>query len=83
MLVAPESGKDLGIREIATRIMRMANKNSVSFLKAQAKRTDLEQQLTSLDEQILQGQQVLSSLDAEITELENKGVYQVQPDLDP
>ncbi|MEC7119084.1 MAG: hypothetical protein VXW65_04155, partial [Pseudomonadota bacterium] len=83
VLVAPEGGKDLGIREIATRIMRMANKNSISFLKAQAKRTDLEQQLTSLDEQILQGQQVLSSLDAEIAELEGKEADQAQPDLDP
>ncbi len=83
VLVAPEGGKDLTIREIATRIMRMANKNSASFLKAQSKRTDLEQQLTALDEQILNGQQVLSDLDAEITELEQKETEQVQPEPDP
>lgn len=83
VLVAPEGGKDLTIREIATRIMRMANKNSASFLKAQSKRTDLEQQLTTLDDQILNGQQVLSDLDAEITELEQKETDQVQPEPDP
>jgi|GEM_PF-4650401 len=83
VLVAPEGGKDLSIREIATRIMRMANKNSASFLKAQSKRTDLEHQITALDEQILNSQQVLSDLDAEIAELEQKEADPLQPEPDP
>jgi hypothetical protein len=66
IVVAPERGNDLQIREVARRIMKLAQKNSAAFAKANAKRaerlemieglrteiTDLEYELSDLQDQI-------------------------------
>ena len=38
IVVAPESGKDLNVREVARRVMRLAAKNSAAFQRANANR---------------------------------------------
>jgi hypothetical protein len=40
ILVAPERGKDLNVREVATRIMKLAAKNSPAFQRANTKRVE-------------------------------------------
>jgi hypothetical protein len=40
ILVAPERGKDLNVREVAARIMKIAAKNSQAFQRANAKRAE-------------------------------------------
>jgi hypothetical protein len=40
ILVAPERGKDLNVREVAARIMKLAAKNSTAFQRANAKRAE-------------------------------------------
>jgi hypothetical protein len=40
IVVAPESGKDLNAREVARRLMRVAEKNSAAFQRANAKRAE-------------------------------------------
>ena len=66
IVVAPERGNDLQIREVARRIMKLAQKNSAAFAKANAKRaerlemieglrteiSDLEYELSDLQDQI-------------------------------
>ena len=40
IVVAPEQGKDLKVQEVARRIMKLANKNSAAFQRANAKRAE-------------------------------------------
>lgn len=40
IVVAPERGKDLNVREVATRIMKLAAKNSPAFQRANTKRAE-------------------------------------------
>lgn len=40
IVAAPERGKDLNVREVARRLMRLAEKNSEAFQKANAKRAE-------------------------------------------
>jgi hypothetical protein len=52
ILVAPERGKDLNVREVATRIMRLAAKNSAAFQRANAKRAENLQAIQALKAEI-------------------------------
>lgn len=63
--VAPERGKDLNIREVARRIMKLAGKNAAAFAKANAKATERAQEEADLDTQI-------SGLTAELADLSQK-----------
>lgn len=63
--VAPERGKDLNIREVARRIMKLAGKNAAAFAKANAKAAERAQEEAELDTQI-------SGLTAELSDLTQK-----------
>jgi hypothetical protein len=58
IVVAPERGHDLNVRDVATRIMRLAEKNSAAFQRANEKRAE--------------NLQVIESLKTEITGLEKE-----------
>lgn len=52
IVVAPEKGKDLNAREVARRIMKLVEKNSAAFTKANAKVAEKAAQLQALDDEI-------------------------------
>jgi hypothetical protein len=52
ILVAPERGKDLNVREVAVRIMRLAAKNSAAFQRANARRAENLQAIEALKTEI-------------------------------
>jgi hypothetical protein len=62
IVVAPESGSDLNLREVARRIMRLAEKNSAAFAKANAKRAETMAELTALKGKLAERQEVLRGL---------------------
>ena len=72
ILVAPEKGRDLNPREVSRRVMRLAEKNSARFQKANSSRAErlaaVEQGRT--DVSIKEG--TLAGLDTEIAELTEK-----------
>ena len=53
IIVAPERGQDLNIREVARRILKLAEKNSPAFARANAKRADRLQNIQSLKDEIV------------------------------
>lgn len=53
LVVAPERGQDLNIREVARRILKLAEKNSPAFARANAKRADRMQNIQSLKDEIV------------------------------
>ncbi len=52
IVVAPERGQDLNVREVARRIMRLAEKNSPAFARANAKRSERMQNIQGLKDEI-------------------------------
>lgn len=52
IVVAPERGTDLNIREVARRIMKLAEKNSPAFQRVNAKKAETMQRLGALKEEI-------------------------------
>lgn len=54
ILVAPESGSDLNISEVAKRIMALADKNSASFQRINAKKAETTQRIEGLKTEITQ-----------------------------
>ena len=52
IVVAPERGADLNVREVARRIMRLAEKNSPAFQRHNAKRAERMKNLQSLKDEI-------------------------------
>lgn len=58
IVVAPEKGVDLNIRQVAVRIMKLAQKNSAAFLRVNAKSAERKQ--------------VIDDLKTEISDLENE-----------
>ncbi|SEN75040.1 hypothetical protein, partial [Nitrosomonas marina] len=65
IVVAPERGQDLNVREVARRIMKLAEKNSAGFARANAKRAERMQNIQSLKDEIV-------SLEAELKKAENE-----------
>lgn len=59
IVVAPERGEDLNIREVARRIIRLAEKNSPAFQRANGKRAERMQGIQTLKDEI-------SSLESEL-----------------
>ncbi|MBL1266103.1 hypothetical protein [Candidatus Methylomicrobium oryzae] len=66
ILVAPERGKDLNVREVATRIMKLAAKNSAAFQRANAKRAENLQAIESLKTEIAALEQELADAQHEL-----------------
>lgn len=52
IVVAPERGKDVAPKEIATRVMNLAEKNSAAFTKANANRAAKMQEIQDLNNEI-------------------------------
>ena len=52
IVVAPERGADLNIREVSRRIMKLAEKNSAAFSRANAKRSERMQNIQTLKDEI-------------------------------
>ena len=66
--VAPERGKDLNIKTVASRIMAIAEKNSPAFIKANEKKLAL----TGLEDKFAKKKGELSTKEADLLELEVK-----------
>lgn len=77
IVVAPERGQDLNIREVARRILKLAEKNSPAFARANAKRSDRMQNIQSLKDEIvvLEGELKTAQNELEIAKFsaEDKG----------
>jgi hypothetical protein len=54
IVVAPERGQDLNIREVARRVMRLAEKNSAAFKRHNAKRAERMASIETLKTEIAQ-----------------------------
>lgn len=65
IVVAPERGADLNVREVARRIMRLAEKNSPAFQRMNSKRAERMQSIQSLKEEI-------SGLESELAAAEHE-----------
>jgi len=66
IVVAPERGADLNVREVARRIMRLAEKNSAAFQRANAKRAERMQTIADLKTEITQLESELKSAQNEL-----------------
>lgn len=66
IVVAPERGRDLNVREVARRLMRLVERNSVAFKKANAKTAEVAAKLESLDGEIATLETELSGLQRKI-----------------
>jgi hypothetical protein len=78
IVVAPERGKDLNIREVARRVMRLVERNSEAFKKANAKAAERIQTTEALKAEIGTLEAELSSLNRQI-----EVAQQVKADMPP
>ena len=72
IVVAPEHGKDLDVHEVARRIMKLANKNSAAFARANAKKAerlkaiaDQEAEIKNLEASLPEAQKAFEAMQAE------------------
>lgn len=65
IVVAPERGEDLNVREVARRIMKLAEKNSAAFQKANGKRAERMTLIATVKEEIV-------TLEAELKAAQNE-----------
>ncbi len=72
IVVAPERGEDLNIREVARRIMKLAEKNSAAFQRANSRRTETMARLNSLKNEIsgLETELAAAQHDLEVAKVE-------------
>ena len=68
IVVAPENGRDLAIREVGRRIMKLALKNSAAFARMNQKRAERLENINNLTGEVAQLEQTLSGLEQEIEE---------------
>ncbi|SUD59819.1 Uncharacterised protein [Ectopseudomonas oleovorans] len=66
IVVAPERGSDLAIREVGRRIMKLAAKNSAAFARVNARRADRLQNIASLRGEVEGLERELDGLTREI-----------------
>lgn len=85
IVVAPERGEELDAREVARRIMKLAEKNSAAFARANSKRAErmqniesLKNEITSLEKELADAQHELEVLKVEAETLKQTP----QPDQD-
>lgn len=69
IIVAPEKGQDLNPREVSRRIMRLAEKNSARFAKANAGRAERMANIESMKSSVAEKEATLAALDTEHEEL--------------
>lgn len=72
IVVAPERGQDLNVRNVAQRIMKLAEKNSPAFARANVKRAERMEQIQDLRDEItvLEKELVAAQSDLEAAKLE-------------
>lgn len=72
IVVAPELGKDLNVREVARRMMRLADKNSAAFQRANGKRAERLQAIETLKGEVqgLEAELSAAQKDLELAKLE-------------
>lgn len=66
IVVAPESGQDLNLREVARRVMRLAAKNSAAFAKSNAGRAGRMAEIAGLRDTLATKQGELAGLNQQI-----------------
>lgn len=66
IVVAPERGKDLNVREVARRVMRLIERNSEAFKKANAKTAERAAQTEAVKGEIVALENELASLNRKI-----------------
>ena len=69
ILVAPEKGRDLNPREVARRVMRLAEKNSAKFTKANGDRAARMAAIEAAKVQVTSKEATLAAIEADISEL--------------
>lgn len=79
IVVAPERGKDLNVREVARRILRLAAKNSAAFQRANARRAErlqevqkLKDEITGLEKALFSAEFTIATLELELEEAKEK-----------
>ncbi|MDF0506848.1 hypothetical protein POK33_39535, partial [Burkholderia cenocepacia] len=72
IVVAPERGRDLNVRAVAQRVMKLAGRNSSRFTAANAKRAERMQNIESMKAGYAEKEQLLDALIAEIADLEKR-----------
>lgn len=70
IVVAPERGQDIDLRQVAIRILKLAEKNQATFERRNAKRTEQVQRIAELKQAIETKRQMLNEKLAEIAKLE-------------
>lgn len=75
IVVAPERGRDLDVREVAMRILKLAEKNSAAFARANAKRAERMQNIQNLKDEIvtLEGELKSAQNELEVLKIEIEG----------
>jgi len=66
IVVAPESGSDLNLREVSRRVMRLVEKNSAAFARVNAKRVERMAEIQGLRESLDAKQSELARLHQQI-----------------
>lgn len=85
IVVAPEKGLDLNPRQVAVRIMKLAEKNSASFIRSNSKRAERMQELEDLKTEItgLEGdlKGALHRLEIAKVEKEDRDMAVIEPEV--
>lgn len=79
IVVAPERGSDLNVREVARRIMRLSEKNSAAFQRVNARRAErmgaiqaLKNEISELETELASAQNELEVAKVEVEEEKNR-----------
>ncbi|MGL4735683.1 MAG: hypothetical protein ACRCWB_11520 [Enterovibrio sp.] len=72
IVVAPERGKDLPAKTVAVRLMKLAEKNSATFVKNNAKRAEKLSRIEELRAQVAELETTLKTKKARSNDLENE-----------
>ena len=70
IVVAPEHGKDLDVHEVSRRIMKLADKNSAAFARANAKKAERLQKIEAQESEIASLEAELAKAKAEFEEMQ-------------
>ncbi len=70
IVVAPEHGKDLDVHEVSRRIMKLADKNSAAFARANAKKAERLQKIEEQESEITSLEAELAKAKAEFEEMQ-------------
>ncbi|MFM0608653.1 hypothetical protein PQR05_29405 [Paraburkholderia sediminicola] len=88
IIVAPERGRDLNVRNVARRVMMLAQKNSARFVTANSKRAAVMESIQTLKSEFETKTEALNGLLSEIADLEvqvasKPAVVKPEPQPDP